>query len=428
MISLVRSNLNFEREPLAAPWGFKGGFLTEIWQTVARLESAGGGRGIGLGVQSVLWSDPRVFAGNTEAAGNCLMLLLTAYALREAMIAPFEHPITLLERLLPRVHDYGRQITGRPDLRLTFALNALVPVDNAAWLLYAAENQLDAFDSLIPDMARPALSHRHKKIVSVPAVGYAMRVEEMVRLADQGHFVFKIKLGCDPEQDGDLEKMLAWDSARIRCVHAALQDMRTSGTPDGRLLYYLDANGRYDSKERLLRLLDACADCGALGRTILLEEPFPEELLCSVGDLPVRVAADESANTEQDTAERLRMGYRAIAVKPAAKTLSMSFKMARAAHEAGVPCFCADLTVNPVLVDWNKVFGAHLAPLPGMEDGILETNGGQNYRDWSRLRSYHPFSEAAWTRDTGGLFVLDEEFYARSGGIFVPGAHYAALV
>ena len=43
------------REPLSAPFGFKGSYLTELWQSVASV-SAGEYRGLGVGVQSVLWS------------------------------------------------------------------------------------------------------------------------------------------------------------------------------------------------------------------------------------------------------------------------------------------------------------------------------------------------------------------------------------
>lgn len=49
----------------------------------------------------------------------------------------FTDPLELLNNLLPEVYDYGKQITGNHNLRKTFALNSLVCVDNAAWLLYA---------------------------------------------------------------------------------------------------------------------------------------------------------------------------------------------------------------------------------------------------------------------------------------------------
>ena len=109
-----------------------------------------------------------------------------------------------------------------------------------------------------------------------------------------------------------------------------------------------------------------------------------------MGDLGVRVAADESAHTDADAARRIELGYGAIALKPIAKTLSMTLRIARLAHEKGVPCFCADLTVNPILVDWNKVFAARLAPLPGLSLGLVETNGHQNYRNWEAMRRHHP--------------------------------------
>ena len=421
MIQITRTNLNFEREPLATPFGFKGGFLTELWQTIALLTSESGNRGVGLGVQSTLWSDPKVFAANSEAGGNALMLLLTAFALRTAEGRTFETPLDLLDALVPPTFEYGKAITGNSQLRLTFVLNALVAVDNAAWRLYAAEQALSDFDALIPDFARPALSYRHHEVLSVPAVGYGLAVEDVVGLAEEGYSLFKVKVGSDPAKDGDPAKMLDGDIARMRALHAALK-------PYPQVRYYLDANGRYDSKARLLRLLDALDSCGALAQTVLLEEPFAEENKENVADVPVRVVADESAHTDRDVAERIALGYGAIALKPAAKTLSMSFRMAQVAHAAGVPCLCADLTVNPVLVDWNKTFAARLAPLPGLTGGALEANGHQNYRDWDRMQSYHPCAGAPWTESQNGSFALDPTFYSASGGILLPLPHYDSLV
>ena len=49
--------LDFIREPLRQPFGFKGGSLSELWQVVCRVELDDGRCGYGVGVQSVLWSD-----------------------------------------------------------------------------------------------------------------------------------------------------------------------------------------------------------------------------------------------------------------------------------------------------------------------------------------------------------------------------------
>ena len=121
MIQITHSNLNFEREPLATPFGFKGGFLTELWQTIALLTSESGLRGVGLGVQSVLWSDPRVFAANSEAGGNALMLLLTSYALKAAEGRMFEvasRPARCARSPDPRLRqDDYRQPRSAPNLR-----------------------------------------------------------------------------------------------------------------------------------------------------------------------------------------------------------------------------------------------------------------------------------------------------------------------
>ena len=96
------------------------------------------------------------------------------------------------------------------------------------------------------------------------------------------------------------------------------------------------------------------------------------------------------------------MGYKAIALKAIAKTLSMTMRMAQVAHEKGVPCFCADLTVNPLLLEWNKSVAARLAPFPGLALGLLETNGHQNYRNWAAMVGYHPCVGAPWTQPVEG--------------------------
>jgi len=105
----------------------------------------------------------------------------------------------------------------------------------------------------------------------------------------------------------------------------------------------------------------------------------------------------------------------------------MSLRIAKVAHEWNIPCFCADLTANPVLVDWNKNMAARLGPLPGMKIGLLEVNGHQNYRNWDRMVSYHPCAGANWMKTAGGCFTLDEGFYRRSGGIFEISPHYKEL-
>ncbi len=88
----------------------------------------------------------------------------------------------------------------------------------------------------------------------------------------------------------------------------------------------------------------------------------------------------------------------------------------------------ADLTVNPVLVDWNKNVAARVPPFPGVTFGMLETNGHQQYRRWNEMVSWHPCADAPWRRVEQGVFVLGDDFYARSGCIFEEPSHYRALV
>jgi L-alanine-DL-glutamate epimerase-like enolase superfamily enzyme len=424
-VRIARTDSDFEREPLVRPFGFKGGYMSEIWQSAVRLESESGRSRIGLGTQNVLWSDAAVFASRSESAGNALMYAVTERALALAREAgPFRSPLDLLDTLLDPVHEYACAVTGRRELRKTFTLNALVPLDNAAWLLFADENGIRGFDAMVPAAFRPALAARHERVAAVPLMAYAVPVPEIRAAALQGFFFMKIKIG----QPGTQDEMLAKDKARLSEIHAAIGELRTPHTRDGRLPYYFDANGRYETKDTLLRLLDHARRIGAFDRIAVVEEPFPEELEERVDDLGVRVAADESAHTYADADRRIDLGYGAIALKPIAKTLSMTLRIARLAHERGVPCFCADLTVNPILVDWNKVFAARLAPLPGLSLGLVETNGHQNYRGWETMRRHHPCFGAPWTLPEQGVFRLDADFYARDGGIFLPSAHYQAMI
>jgi L-alanine-DL-glutamate epimerase-like enolase superfamily enzyme len=422
-IEISKVSSNFERETLVRPFGFKGGYMTEIWQTMAMLESARGTRKVGLCTQNVLWSDARVFADHSESGGNALMFALSERAIQLADGRSFQTPVDLLDDLLEDVYEYGKAITGNPNLRKTFALNALVGLDNAAWLLYAQENGITNFDDLIPAAYKPALSHHHKQVASIPLMAYSIPIEEITEAVDQGYFFMKIKIG----QPGTQQEMLEKDKARLSAIHKAIGHVRTSHSADGKLPYYFDANGRYEEKETLLRLLDHAEKIGALEQIAIIEEPFPEELEVRVDDLGVRIAADESAHTDEDAIKRIEMGYQAIALKAIAKTLSMTMKIAQAAYERNIPCFCADLTVNPILVEWNKAVAARLAPFPGLGLGLLETNGHQNYKDWDRMVSYHPYPDASWSKTVDGVFNLNDDYYAKSGGILTPSPHYEAM-
>jgi L-alanine-DL-glutamate epimerase-like enolase superfamily enzyme len=421
LISSVSSN--FEREPLIRPFGFKGGYMTEIWQTASLLEGSSGIRKIGLCTQNVLWSDASVFAAHSESGGNALMFALTEYAMQHMKGRKFITPVDLLESVLDEVYEYGKKITGNPDLRKTFALNALVGVDNAAWLLYVAENGIDNFDEMIPSAYKTALSTHHDKVASIPLIAYNIPIEEIKAAVDAGYFFMKIKIG----QPGTQDEMLEKDKARLTAIHNAIGNARTYYTKNGKLPYYFDANGRYENKEILLKLLDHSKKIGAFDQIAIVEEPFPEEQEIDVSDIPVRIVADESAHTDTDALKRIGMGYKAIALKAIAKTLSMTLKIIKVAYEHNIPCFCADLTVNPILVEWNKNVAARLKPFPGIGLGLVETNGHQNYKNWNTMRSYHPQPDAVWANTQKGVFELNDDYYKRSGGIFMPSTHYQEM-
>ena len=423
-ITIRSVSCNFEREPLVRPFGFKGGYLTEEWIVSAYLESESGLHGIGLGTQSCLWSDAKVFASNSEAGGNAIMFSMTQYALKLLVGKDFASPVELNDWLWPQVWEYGKKVSANPELRATYALNALVAVDNAAWVLFARENGLELFDDMIPDEFWPALSSRHAKCASIPLFSYNVPVSEMRGAADSGYFFMKIKIG----QPGTQEEMLAKDMARVSDIHAVLKNCRTPHTKTGKLPYYFDANGRYEKKDTFLRFVDHLRKIGAYDQVAIVEEPFDEHADIDVNDIPLRLAADESAHTVKDAMERIEMGYRAMALKPIAKTMSMSMKIAQAAYEKNIPCFCADLTVCPAMVEWNKAVAARLPAFPGIGDlGLVETNGHMNFRNWETMRRDLAYPDAHWTRTENGVFECDADWYAKSGGILEPMPRYERM-
>lgn len=411
-----------EKEPLF-PYQFKGGTITENWQIAALLESESGVKKIGLGNQSILWSDANVFAAHSESEGNELMYAMTKMALEMIKGNSFAQPLELLDELLPEIYNYGKKITGNPALRKTFALNSLVSVDNAAWLLYAHENNIGSFDDMVPDDFKSGLSYRHDKVAAIPSFPVGTPIEKIKEAADQGYFIMKLKTGSAGAQKEMLEK----DMEFISAVHKAIGHYETSYIKNGKIAYYIDPNGRYSTKDTLNSFLDHTKKIGAFDQVALIEEPFAEDNDEYVGDMGITIAADESAHTVEDAAKRIEQGYSTIVVKPIAKTLSMTMRIIQLAHEKKVPCFCADLTVNPILVDCNKSVAARLAPIPNMQIGLLETNGHQYYKNWNKMKSYHPRAGADWTQAQEGVFYTGKSFYEESGGIFQPSGHYEQL-
>ncbi|MCX8082889.1 MAG: L-alanine-DL-glutamate epimerase [bacterium] len=418
---------NFDIEPFKMPLGFKGGYLTGVWQTIVSVETEDN-FGIGLGTQSVLWSDADVFSSHSEAGGNALMFSVTEYASRLLVNREIESPISFLETYLEDIHSYAKKITGKENLRKTFTLNSLVALDNALWVLYAKEKGKMDFFEMIPSYYRETLKYKHSLVACIPLMSYAVPLEDIGKAIKDGFFTLKIKIGSDPEKDGDREKMLKWDTERIKSIHERFGDIPTPYTENGKLPYYFDANGRYDSKERLWKLIDFIDKIGALEMVIIMEEPFPEEMEVDVSEFPVRLVADESAHTDEDVVKRKQMGYKGVALKPIAKTLSMTLKIVKEAERMGMDYFCADLTVIPPLLEWNKNLASRLKPLPGLKIPVVESNGHQHYRDWDKLIQKHPYPSAEWVIPFDGIFHLTSDFYEKSGGIFDVSDYYKSKV
>lgn len=430
MIRFESYGFAIQREPFLRPFHFKGNSFNEKWINITALYPAEGGgvssqkRQTAIGGNAVLWSDSAVFSSYSETGGNLVMALMAERAVQLIRGKEFPDPIAAIQELIPQLHEFGREVTGRTDLRPTFTLNSAVSLDFALWKLHAATEGFKIFAELIPRVHRSAFPARQRAVARIPLITYNLPSEELLDLVEEGHFFLKIKIG----QAGSQRRMLEKDLDRLEQLHKLLRDKRTEQTDSGRLAYYLDANGRYEDKETLLALLSGLEKMGALDQVVLLEEPFPDDREFDVHDLPVRVAADESVHGIEDVRRKIGLGYGAVAIKPAGKTLSMSILMAAEAHKQGVPSFVADSACVPLLLDWNRNVAAHLPPFPGLASGILESNGAQNYKRWETLIHEHPCAGASWLEPKGGMYWLDESFYASGGGIFHSAGRYEDLL
>lgn len=425
MNRILSCKLSCRPEPLMHSFGFKGGSVSQLWQVACVLTDDDGRQGLGLGVQSVLWSDAAVFSSLGPDSGNECMLSLTRYALNLLQGRTLLRPDLMLQQLLGPVWEYGRKISGLADLRLTFVLNALTPVDWALWQLYARQRQCFHLTVLAPPRLCRGLEQRQPVLGNVPLISYSTGQEEILSLARQGTFLYKIKIGSAPGAPSDLDAMLVWDCNRLSEIHRLLERFETPYTDCGHPVYYLDANGRYDTTRRVEALLEYAEKAGMLDRIVLLEEPFAEENLQNVSALPVRVAGDESAHSAGDAVRLMdEYGYSAIALKPVAKTLSVTLDVLREAHSRQVPCFCADLTVNPAMVQYNKCIAGRLAILPGLKAGVMESNGAQNYTHWKSMEALNPSCGEPWTVPQNGFYSLNDRFYETDGGIWQDYPHY----
>lgn len=417
-------DFNFEREALIRPFSFKGSAFTEKWINIVALKSAAGLCEVGIGSTAVLWSDPAFFSANTETGGNLVISRLCEEAARLILDKEYRDPVEAVKSIVDPLHEIGKRISGTPGLRKTFVLNSMIALDNAMWKLFFTENHGSTFGDIIPESCRDVLRTKHEELACLPLITYNVPVGEVVEAVRNGTFFLKIKIG----QPGTQEEMLKKDCARLSDLFDAVNEYTTPYTDCGKVVFYLDANGRYGEIGQLRKLIDHLADIGMLDRVLILEEPFPEDYKEDVSSLPLRVAADESLHGVEDIRERAELGYRAFALKPAGKTLSMCFEMAAEAHQRELPCFVADSACVPQLVDWNKNFAARLPLFPGLKIGFMESNGSSFYKRWRELLADHPCSGAQWLEPVHGLFKLDADFYARSGGIFHSPGHYAELM
>src|SRR5688572_28466656 len=417
-LKIMDYDLEIFREPLRKPIGFKGAQMTQMWHSRVTLTGGGGSQVRAEGGFSVLWADDRVFLSHSEVGGNTLMATVADYGLQCARRVRFLTPVDLQDQILPEVHDYACTITKLPDLSPAFTLHALVALDHAAWLLFAQENNLRSFDDFTSGGYAVPLPERHGRIGCIPLLSYNTTPPEIVRLVEGGHYMLKINIGAR----GGPAEMLAADKERLTMIHRLVGRTETAHTSDGKIRYYLEANGRYRARRQVEELLDFAAQQGFLDQIALFEEPFAEPRDESLAGFPVVFAADECLRSVKDLAGLIEVGFRAVAVKPAGKGLTHTLRETSEALRLGAIALVSDSSCTPAMLDWNKNVAARLPALPGMKMGLMETNGHQYYANWSRLVAAHPAAAEPWMHPQDGIYRLGKSFYDRGGGLLERGA------
>lgn len=415
MIKIKKTECNYEIQPLKHPFGFKGGYSSCIWTVVVDLTNEEH-KASGSSIQGVLWSDGPLYSSLKEQKANQYMFDITSYICRLLKGLSYTYPEELFDIMYESAMHYAHSVL-KISPRKTFILNALVPVDNALRMLYCKRNRINEFEYFasfngITDIKQDKLS-------LIPLITYNTSLEQIKNLADSGVCIFKIKIGADPDNDNDMSKMLNQDMKRLLQIHEILKEYKSVHTESGYVAYYLDANGRYDTIERVNKLLDYAKKIGAYERIVLLEEPFDETNDIDVSGIGLTVAADESVHDEVDAIRKIERGYKAFALKPIAKTITITNRVAKIALKNNINVFCADLTVTPMLVEINKNYAARLPAIKGMKIGIIESNGAQNYTNWDLMMDKHPLKDNYFTHPIKGIFMLNDMFYNSSGGIFL---------
>lgn len=74
-MEIIYTSCGVKKEPLKTAFGFKGNALTSLWQVAVKLKTENN-VSVGLGVQSVLWSDANVFKNMVKKKATSLCMLL----------------------------------------------------------------------------------------------------------------------------------------------------------------------------------------------------------------------------------------------------------------------------------------------------------------------------------------------------------------
>ncbi len=86
-------------------------------------------------------------------------------------------------------------------------------------------------------------------------------------------------------------------------------------------------------------------------------------------------------------------------------------------NQFGIPRFCDNLMVNPILVNWNRNVFRTIPPFFGLGRGIMEPNCGITYEKWAEIKEKYPYVDTGWTQATFGVFEVNECFYTTASSV-----------
>jgi len=311
------------RYPFIKPFVLSGGTITSFLQLFCEIETTDGVLGLGHSGISPVWSDKRPDVSFDDKERQSVEL--AGFVAGRLAGRSFENPFEAFDFMKAAADEFSAAI-GLPRLSRYVCLS---PIDMAVWDAYARFRDQNVFECIageFPELGRFFGAPRDLEVAHTIGVGEDPAVE-LKFAVKHGIRWFKLKLKGNIEDD-------------IRAIKKFFS-VFSGISPQ----VILDGNEGYSAND-LESLVSALSKEEFFTSVEYIEQPVSRsggESVMVAGDT-VPVFADEMVCDCGDLMVARRLGYRGIALKPTAKTLSETVRMLPLIEEIGFKVSIADLT------------------------------------------------------------------------------------